>query len=49
MAWVLQEMKPECVTDRPKTGCEQAWGAGGLCCKGQKLLRASLTEIIEAD
>lgn len=38
------------VIDRPKTGCGQAQGAGGLCCKGQeKLLSASLTEIIEAD
>lgn len=38
------------VTDRSKTGCGQAWGAGGLCCKGQeKLLSASLTEIIEVD
>lgn len=38
------------VIDRPKKGCGQAWGVGGLCCKGQeKLLSASLTEIIEAD
>lgn len=36
------------VTDRP----HRLWtsmGAGGLGCKGPKLLSASLTEIIEAD